>query len=175
MALAALLARAAEGHALKERHVIADLSGLADDHTHAVVNEQARTDGCAGMDLDTGKEPGKLRQGARDKGNAFLPEPMGKPVEQERVNSRVREGDLDPARCGGIHGKGRLEVFLIFWNVSVICSVSDRGREAWFGSLCSNPQSAIRIPQSGDACVAPTPGANPAVRPLSAPLRGSPR
>ena len=64
MALAAMERGAAEGHALIERHVVADLGGLADHHAHAVVDEQAPADLGAGMDLDAGQDPPEMRDEA---------------------------------------------------------------------------------------------------------------
>src|SRR6266498_351558 len=61
MALASLLAGAAERHALVQRDPIADLARLADHHTHAVVDEETPADRRAGMDLDTGEESANLR------------------------------------------------------------------------------------------------------------------
>ncbi len=61
MALAFFLAGAAQRHALVERNVVADNRGLADDHAHAVVNEDAQPDPRAGMNLDSRPEPGDLR------------------------------------------------------------------------------------------------------------------
>src|SRR5947209_4849355 len=49
-----------EGHALIDRDVIADLSGLADHHAHAVVDQKPFADLCRWMDLHTG-------HGARDR------------------------------------------------------------------------------------------------------------
>jgi hypothetical protein len=43
-----------------ERDIRADLGGLADDHTHAMVNEKAGTNDCARMDLDAGQVTGNL-------------------------------------------------------------------------------------------------------------------
>jgi hypothetical protein len=45
---------AAEGHAMVERDVIADLAGLADHHAHAVVDEEPPADLGARVDLDPG-------------------------------------------------------------------------------------------------------------------------
>ena len=53
-------ARAAEGDALVERHVVADLGGLADHHAHAVIDEEAPTDLRARMDLDAGEEAAEV-------------------------------------------------------------------------------------------------------------------
>src|SRR5919108_1968778 len=53
--------RAAESHPLVNRAAIADFGGLADDHAHAVVDEDAGADLGAGMDLDPGKPAPDMR------------------------------------------------------------------------------------------------------------------
>ena len=54
MALAHVLAGAAQGDAVVNQAVVPDLGGLADDKAHAVVDDQALADGGAGVDLDAG-------------------------------------------------------------------------------------------------------------------------
>jgi len=56
---------AAESDAVVEHHTVADLSGLANDDAHAVVDEETAADGGAGVDFHTGEETGDLRQDAR--------------------------------------------------------------------------------------------------------------
>src|SRR6185295_14177039 len=57
MALLALHAGAAEGHALEDADVLADLGGFADHDPHAVVDEEAGPQDRGGVDLDAGEEP----------------------------------------------------------------------------------------------------------------------
>ena len=57
----ALGAGAAQGHALVEVAVVADLRRLADDDAHAVVDEEALADLGAGVDLDAGEEAADVR------------------------------------------------------------------------------------------------------------------
>ena len=52
MALAGVLAGAAQGHAVVDGAVVADLRRLAEDDAQAVVHEQALADLRAGVDLD---------------------------------------------------------------------------------------------------------------------------
>ena len=65
MPLASLFAGAAQRDALVEGHVVADLGGFADDHAHAVIDEEAPADLGAGMDLDSGDPSRDLRQASR--------------------------------------------------------------------------------------------------------------
>ena len=59
-----------EGDAVVDGAVVTDLGGLADDDAHAVVDEQALADLRAGMDLDTGHMPRKLRKRTREEKKA---------------------------------------------------------------------------------------------------------
>ena len=76
MALAGIEADAAQGDALIERHVVADLGGLADHHAHAVVDEEAAADHGTGVDLDAGHEAADLRDEAAGELPAAPPEPV---------------------------------------------------------------------------------------------------
>lgn len=67
MALAGVLAGAAEGHAVVDGAVVADLCRLTKDDAHAVVDEQALADLCAGVDLDAGLMPAPLADPAARK------------------------------------------------------------------------------------------------------------
>ena len=44
--------RSAEGHALVDRAIVADLGGLTDDNAHTVVDEKTFADLCTGVNLD---------------------------------------------------------------------------------------------------------------------------
>ena len=77
MALGALgERRAAERHALVDGAVVADLGGLADDHAHAVVDEDAPADRRARMDLDPGEEAREVRDPAAEPVEAVPPATM---------------------------------------------------------------------------------------------------
>ena len=52
----------AQDRALVERDVFADLGGLADDDTHAVIDEAAGADHRARMDLNARQKPGDVSQ-----------------------------------------------------------------------------------------------------------------
>ena len=60
VALAGVVAGAAEGHAVVNRAVVPDFRGLTDDDAHAVVDEQAAADRRARVDFDAGHVAGKL-------------------------------------------------------------------------------------------------------------------
>ena len=55
----------AQGDAVVDQHVVADLRRFADHHAHAVVDEEPPADPGAGMDLDAGDEAAGVRDHAR--------------------------------------------------------------------------------------------------------------
>jgi hypothetical protein len=58
--LAGLLAGTAEGDALVDGDIVADLSGLTDNDSHTMIDEDAFADGGAGVDFDPCQKPGDL-------------------------------------------------------------------------------------------------------------------
>ena len=95
MALTLVPAGSAQGDTLVEGDVIADNGGLPDDHPHAVVNKKATADGGAGVDLDARQPPRKGGNASRQPLEIRPPYPVGKPVEQQRVQSRVVGQNLE--------------------------------------------------------------------------------
>jgi hypothetical protein len=62
MAFALVPGGAAERDAVVQRHVVADLGGLADHHSSAVVDEETPAQRRTGMDVDIGDQPGEPGQ-----------------------------------------------------------------------------------------------------------------
>ncbi len=60
MTFAGFLAGTAESDALVEQAIVADDRGFPDDHTHAVIDEEAAADAGSGMDLDARQPAGAL-------------------------------------------------------------------------------------------------------------------
>ena len=85
----------AEGNALVERDVVADSGCFADDHAHAVIDEEAVPDLSAGMDLDAGDQARRLRQCPCGKAPAMQPEPMMKAETPQRMQPGVKQHDLE--------------------------------------------------------------------------------
>src|SRR5450759_5127538 len=102
MALALLVAGTAQGHALVEQHVVANLRGLADHHAGTVVDEEAASDGGAGMNLDPGKEAADLRDHARHQRHAPAVQAVRQAVHQDGVEARVAEKNLQPTLGGRV-------------------------------------------------------------------------
>ena len=110
VALAGVLARAAQRHALIERHVVADDGGLADDHAVAVVDEQPVADDRAGMDLDARPAHGALADHARQQLKVVRPQPMRPAVPPHGLVAGVTEHDLPGAARGGVAPEHRVNV-----------------------------------------------------------------
>src|SRR5947208_2812870 len=97
--LPALLAgrpSAAQRHTVIKGAVVADLGGLADYDTHAVIDEQPAADAGAGMDLDAGQHPPDMRDEAAQEVEAALPQPMRGPEIEEGLETGVTQHDFQP-------------------------------------------------------------------------------
>ena len=79
-----------------EGNVIADDRSLADDHAHAVVNEEAFSDLRARMNLYAGDETGELRQGPRRQLPVSPPQAMRQPMQCNRMEARITNCYLIP-------------------------------------------------------------------------------
>ena len=94
MALAHVLAGAAQGHAVVNQAVIADLCRLADDDTHAVVNDQTLADLGAGMNLNAGTVAAALGDQPGQKFQPMLITPVGFPVAPYGSHAGVQQQNL---------------------------------------------------------------------------------
>ena len=94
-----------------ERHVVADHRGLADDHAHAVVNEEAAADLGAGVDLDARDHAADVGHEAAEQAEAALPEPVRHVIEQQRVEARIAEEHLDPGADRRVAAEHAADVF----------------------------------------------------------------
>ena len=110
MALAGILARAAQRHALIEGDVVADDGGFTDHHAVAVVDKQPLADHCAGMDLDAGLSHGALADHARQELKMMRPEPVGASMAAHRLVAGVTDHDLDRRSCGGVAAQHGLNI-----------------------------------------------------------------
>jgi len=72
-----------------ERAVVADLSRLADDHAHAVVDEETPSDRGPGMDFNAGQPALPMGSKPRKPSQPRAPQEMGQTVEQHGVKPRV--------------------------------------------------------------------------------------
>ena len=93
---------AAEGDALVEHDVVADLGGLADDDAHAVIDEQPFADPSGWVDLDAGQRPVQVRDDACEQVLAPLVEAVGDPVDLAGMKSGVAEDDFEIASGGRV-------------------------------------------------------------------------
>ncbi len=77
-----------------ERHIVADLGCLADDDTHAVVNEEPPTDTRPWMNLDAGQPTPQVGTHSRQQLPFALPKPVRKAMDPDRVQARIAGNDL---------------------------------------------------------------------------------
>ena len=108
---AALQRRAAQGHALIERDVVADDSGAADDDAHAVIDEQAAADYRTGMDFDAGEEASDMGHEAADQFKPAAPQEMREAVQDDGVETGVAQHDFEPRARGRVMRHDRADVF----------------------------------------------------------------
>ena len=92
---------AAERHALVERHVVADLSRLADHDARPVIDEQRLADPRRRMDLDAGDDLGQVGEEARHERHARLVQRVRDAVRQQRLDAAVGQQDLAAGRRRG--------------------------------------------------------------------------
>ena len=102
VALAGVLAGAAQRDAVVDGAVVADLSRLAEDDAHAVVDEQAPADPGTGVDLDAGLMPAALADPSRQKKVPALIQPVRDAVIDQNVKAGVQQNDLQHAARGGV-------------------------------------------------------------------------
>ncbi len=96
VALAVVLARAAERHALVQGAVVADFGRFADDHAHAVVDEQPLPDFGARVDFDSRLMPRALGDIPRDELVPVRKEPVRPAVRPHGLEPGVQKVDLCP-------------------------------------------------------------------------------
>jgi hypothetical protein len=106
VALAALEAGAAEGHALVERHAVADLGRLADHHAGAVVDEELAPIFAAGW-ISTRSPSGSVGDRARQQRHPGLEQRVGDAVGEQRLHPGPAGEDLEASRRPAPRGRGR--------------------------------------------------------------------
>ena len=102
MALAGVLAGAAQSDTVVDGAVVPDLTGLAEHDAHAVIDEQASADGGTGVDLDAGAAASVLADPA-GKEKALVPvQPVRNAVIHQNVKARIQQNDLQHVACSGV-------------------------------------------------------------------------
>ena len=102
----------AQGNALVDLHMVTDGGGFADDNAGAVVNEEVLSDGCAGVDVDTGDGMGMLRHDSGQHGNAHGVQNMGQTVDGDGVKTGIAVDDLIHTESSGVTFKESFHVGL---------------------------------------------------------------
>ena len=102
MTLAVVLASAAQGDTVVDGAVITDFGGLAKNHAHAVVDEQAAADLGAGMDLDAGMVAAALADPSGQEKVLVFKQPVCDAMVYQDMKSRVQQYDFRQAAGGGV-------------------------------------------------------------------------
>ena len=103
---------AAQGYAVVEHHVVANLGGLTNHDTHAVIDEEAAANRGARVNLHAGQKTGELRERTRQRLRLFLlPELMREAVRPDGVHARIVQSDLDSAARSGVVLADVLNIF----------------------------------------------------------------
>ena len=85
-----VLAGTAQRSALVNCAVVAYLCSFTDNHTHAVVNEQALSDRSAGVYLNSGPKAATLRNPASNKVEVYFIKKMSYPVKYQRMDTGIK-------------------------------------------------------------------------------------
>lgn len=92
----------AQRDAVVEQAVVANPCSLADDNTHAVIDEKPPTDRRPGVDFDARRHSRNVAQQPGGQAEAASPPRMRNSVRPNGVHARVAEHDLDRAAGGGV-------------------------------------------------------------------------
>ena len=124
MTLALVPCGTAQRDAVIQSAVIADFRRLADHHTGAVIDEEAATNRCAGMNVDIGQEARDIAQPACGEAPAVLPQRVRQTMEEHRVQPRVGQQDFHARACRRIAVEDAIQV------------LACQGQQARFGLRC---------------------------------------
>ena len=102
VAFALVLARAAQRNAVVNCDIVANFGRFAHHNARAVVDEKPVAYGGAGMDLNAGKAPAPLADGARQKKAPVAEQPVRDAVKNKRVEPRVQKHHFRKAAGRGV-------------------------------------------------------------------------
>lgn len=119
------LSRAAQCDTVVNGAVVSDLSGFADDDTHAVVDEQPFSDGRTRVYLDARAAAGVLRDHTGEKLMVMAVKEFCDSMIDQNVQARVTEKDFCIGFCGGISFSNGLNIVAQFFEHTEFVSLSD--------------------------------------------------
>jgi len=111
MPFASFVASTPQSHILINQNIVPNLGGLPYHDGHAVVDKKTAAYGGAWMNFDAGEEARELRDHARQQRDARLVEPMGDAMEQNSVEPRIAQEDLEDALSGRVFAKYGVDLF----------------------------------------------------------------
>ncbi len=87
----------AQGHPVVQGAVVSQFRGLADHHSHSVVDKYAPSHFCAGMNLDAGEKARDVRYEPREPAQLHPPQPVRQSMDEKRVKTGIAGNDF-PSR-----------------------------------------------------------------------------
>src|SRR5215207_160048 len=111
MALGLLQAGPAQGDAVIDRYMVADLGRFPDHHTHAVIDKKVPANARARVDLDPGDAAHDLREPAGEQFESALPQAVREPVRPDGMQTRIAKQHLERVARGRVAVQHRLDIF----------------------------------------------------------------
>ena len=111
MALAGILAGAAQGHTVVDRAVVADFRRFAKDDAHAVVDKELAADFGAGVNFNAGQVACQLADEPRQKKTLMVVQKMCNLVRDQHMKAGIQDNDLRHIARGGVF---IADIFCIF-------------------------------------------------------------
>ena len=99
--------------------IITDHGSFTNHDTKSVIDKNATTNLCAGMDFDAGQDSAKMRNQSTKPVQPYLPKPVGQAVRHQSVQARIARDDFKfAARCR-IAFQNAVDVFAYFFKHNV--------------------------------------------------------
>ena len=93
-----------------ERHVVANLGGLANNHAHAMIDKETLADDGAGMNFDAREESANVRNETPDQLPIVDPGPMAQVIKLQRVETGVAEHDFGTRAHRGVAPEDNIDI-----------------------------------------------------------------
>ena len=111
MPLAPFRAQPPKGDTVIHKNIVANFRCFTNHHAHTVIDKKPASDFSGGMDFDSCQPAEKVGKNSRHKLKTAIPQPMGNPVSNESVNSRITNNDFKRIPGSRIFFQGHLNIF----------------------------------------------------------------
>jgi hypothetical protein len=102
MALTLIFSCSTKSNTMVEQNIVSDLSGLANDDPHTVIDNKTASNRRAGVDFNTGQKPGYLRTKSGKETTVMFPKPMAQSVNEGGMDAGIEQEDFQPAPGGRV-------------------------------------------------------------------------